>query len=192
MEIYIHYEDLLKVLEGIGFLCGILYIILAAKENILCWVYGGISVIIYTYIFYISNLLAESALQVFYLMMSIYGFLTWQNKNTINIKSISYIKHFLIILVGLLSTIIISFILINFSHSYSPVIDSFTTSFAIITTFLAARKILENWIYWIIINTTSIYLYASKDLYITSALYIIYTILAVYGYLQWKKRLKKL
>ena len=192
MEIYIPYQNLLQILELIGLLCGILYVILAAKENILCWIYGGISVIIFTYIFHMSNLLAESTLQIFYLIMSIYGFWKWNNKKHINITSLSYVNHFLIIFTGLLITIIIAFLLINFSNSSSPVIDSFTTSFALITTFLAARKILENWIYWIIIDVTSIYLYLSKDLYITSILYIIYTILAIYGYLQWRQKLKKL
>ena len=188
---FIHYEKLIIILEIIAFLCGTIYVILAAKENILCWIYGGISVIIYSYIFYFSNLLAESFLQIFYLIISINGFLSWNKKNKKEIKSINTSKHLKIISAGIIITIIISFVLINLSKSSYPIIDSFTTSFGIIATFLTAKKILENWIYWITINIFSIYIYVEKELLITSLLYLTYTILAVYGYIKWKKQLQK-
>ncbi|MAZ00641.1 MAG: nicotinamide mononucleotide transporter [Flavobacteriales bacterium] len=188
---FIHYENLITILEIIAFLCGIIYVILAAKENILCWLYGGISVIIYSYIFYISNLLAESFLQIFYLAISLNGFLSWSKKNKKEIKSMKPIQHLKIITGGVIMTIIISFIIINLSKSSYPIIDSFTTSFGIIATFLTAKKILENWIYWITINVFSIYIYVQKGLLITSSLYLIYVILAIYGYIQWKKQLQK-
>tara|TARA_B100001540_G_scaffold155532_1_gene137613 strand:- start:1157 stop:1741 length:585 start_codon:yes stop_codon:yes gene_type:complete len=188
---FIHYEKLIIILEIIAFLCGTIYVILAAKENILCWIYGGISVIIYSYIFYFSNLLAESFLQIFYLIISINGFLSWNKKNKKEIKSMNASKHLRIISAGIIITIIISFVLINLSKSSYPIIDSFTTSFGIIATFLTAKKILENWIYWITINIFSIYIYVEKELLITSLLYLTYTILAVYGYIKWKKQLQK-
>ena len=188
---FIHYEKLIIILEIIAFLCGTIYVILAAKENILCWIYGGISVIIYSYIFYFSNLLAESFLQIFYLIISINGFLSWNKTNKKEIKSLNTSKNLKIISAGIIITIIISFALINLSKSSYPIIDSFTTSFGIIATFLTAKKILENWIYWITINIFSIYIYVEKELLITSLLYLTYTILAVYGYIKWKKQLQK-
>ncbi len=188
---FIHYEKLIIILEIIAFLCGTIYVILAAKENILCWIYGGISVIIYSYIFYFSNLLAESFLQIFYLIISINGFLSWNKTNKKEIKSLNTSKNLKIISAGIIITIIISFALINLSKSSYPIIDSFTTSFGIIATFLTAKKILENWIYWITINIFSIYIYVEKELLITSLLYLTYTILAIYGYIKWKKQLQK-
>jgi len=188
---FIHYENLITILEIIAFLCGTTYVILAAKENILCWIYGGISVIIYSYIFYFSNLLAESFLQIFYLAISLNGFLSWNKKNKKEIKSMKPAQHLKIITAGTIITIIISFILINLSKSSYPIIDSFTTSFGIIATFLTAKKILENWIYWMSINIFSIYIYIEKGLLITSSLYLTYTILAIYGYIQWKNQLQK-
>ena len=191
LSYYIHYENLIIILELIAFLCGITYVVLAAKENILCWIYGGISVMIYSYVFYFSNLLAESFLQIFYLIISVNGFLNWNNKNKTKINSMKPINHFKIITTGTIIAIIISFVLINLSNSSYPIIDSFTTSFGIIATFLAAKKILENWIYWITIDIFSIYIYVEKGLIITSLLYLVYTIIAVYGYTQWKKKLQK-
>ena len=188
---FIHYEKLIIILEIIAFLCGTIYVILAAKENILCWIYGGISVIIYSYIFYFSNLLAESFLQIFYLIISINGFLSWNKTNKKEIKSLNTSKNLKIISAGIIITIIISFALINLSKSSYPIIDSFTTSFGIIATFLTAKKILENWIYRITINIFSIYIYVEKELLITSLLYLTYTILAIYGYIKWKKQLQK-
>ena len=71
-----------------------------------------------------------------------------------------------------------------------PIIDSFTTCFSIIATFLVVKKILENWIYWIIIDLVSIYIYFSRDLHLTSLLFLVYTVIAIIGYFNWKKKLQ--
>ena len=166
----------------------VIYVLLAAKKNIFCWYAAIVSVLLYFFICFDAKLYAESGLQIFYLFMAFYGLYNWNKKNETNIISINAKTHIKLITIGLLLTFLLGYYLTIYTSAASPLIDSFTTIFSIIGTFMVARKILENWIYWIIIDIVSIQLYIGRELYLTGLLFLIYTVIAIYGYFAWAKR----
>ena len=179
------------MIETIAVLFSIIYVILAAKNNIWCWLFGGISVILYIYICFIAELFAETALQIFYLFMTVYGYYNWAKKNKkTKIKQWHPTKHLLCILLGSFLMFLMGFLLTIYTSSKLPLVDSFTTVFSIIATYMVAKRILENWLYWIVINIASIYLYFNRNLELTSLLFATYTIIAIFGYFHWLKKIK--
>ena len=175
-----------SVVESIAVIFSVIYVILAAKQNIWCWAAAGISVILYIYICFTAQLYPETGLQIFYLMMAIYGYYNWnKNNGNLQIKQWTTSKHLLLILAGSIFAFLMGFYFVTYTDSKIPIVDSFTTVFSIISTYMVTKKILENWLYWIVIDTVSVYLYFSRDLHLTSLLFIAYTIIAVVGYFAW-------
>lgn len=180
-----------SLIESLAVLFSILYVILASKENIWCWGAGAISALLYVYICFLAGLYAETGLQVFYLIMAFYGFYNWNKKEQyLQIKEWKSGKHLFILFTGAIMSLIMGYYLTNFSSAKMPITDSFTTVFSIIATYMVVKKILENWLYWIIINLTLVYLYFSRGLHLTSLLFIIYTVIAVIGYFSWLKKIE--
>ena len=176
-------------IEIIAISFSILYVILAAKKNILCWWAAGISVTLYIYIFFSVQLYPETGLQVFYLLMAFYGYFQWnKNNGKLEIAQWTIGKHLLLILIGAIVTFLMGFYFTTYTNAKMPIVDSFTTVFSIIATYMVTKKVLENWLYWIVIDAVSIYLYFSRDLHLTSLLFVAYTIIAVFGYFSWIKQ----
>lgn len=185
-------------IEILGTISSLIYLYLSIKKNILCWLFGIIASGLYVYIFLLSGFYADMGLNVYYVFISIYGWINWSktNKQEVEIKtgfvvsrldrklSIILFFVFLIIFIGIV------IILVNYTDSQIPYWDAFTTAGSIIATWMLARKILEHWILWIIVDFVSLGLYIYKDLYATSLLFLIYTIMAVVGFISWKKNLK--
>lgn len=185
-------EISIKTIEWIAIICSWLFTILAAYKSILCWFFSIISVLLYLYLSYIGNLYSEVILNVFYIFTTIYGWNTWRKKDSENIISnISFEFHFKWIFLGLILTFSLGFLFGKFTDAYKPFIDSFTTSFAIIATFMMIKKISESWLYFVVIDAVSVYLYYFRG-YENSAifLYLIYTFLAIFAYYNWKKQTK--
>jgi nicotinamide mononucleotide transporter len=178
------------IIESIAVLFSILYVILAVKENIWCWGAALISVSLYIYICFSAQLYPETGLQVFYFIMAIIGYYMWNKENKEEIKEWSEIKHLLIILSGAILTFFMGFYFSTYTNSKMPIIDSFTTVFSIIATYMVIKKVLGNWLYWIVIDAVSVYLYFNRDLHLTSLLFIAYTIIAIFGYFSWMKKMK--
>jgi nicotinamide mononucleotide transporter len=178
------------IIESIAVLFSILYVILAVKENIWCWGAALISVSLYIYICFSAQLYPETGLQVFYFIMAIIGYYMWNKENKEEIKEWSEIKHLLIILSGAILTFFMGFYFSTYTNSQMPIIDSFTTVFSIIATYMVIKKVLGNWLYWIVIDAVSVYLYFNRDLHLTSLLFIAYTIIAIFGYFSWMKKMK--
>jgi nicotinamide mononucleotide transporter len=181
-------------LESIAVLFSILYVILVARENIWCWAAAMVSVSLYIFICYEAKLYAETGLQVFYLIMAITGYVFWKessNKQQVNIKELSIGNHALILFVGIVFTLILGYVLTIYTQAKLPLLDSFTTVFSIIATFMVIKKILENWFYFIAIDLISIYLYNSRDLQQTAMLFMLYTIIAFIGYYNWIRLMEK-
>ena len=178
------------IIESIAVLFSILYVILAVKENIWCWGAALISVSLYIYICFSAQLYPETGLQIFYFIMAIIGYYMWNKENKEEIKEWSEIKHLLIILSGAILTFFMGFYFSTYTNSQMPIIDSFTTVFSIIATYMVIKKVLGNWLYWIVIDAVSVYLYFNRDLHLTSLLFIAYTIIAIFGYFSWMKKMK--
>ena len=187
-------EIMVYNLESIAVLFSILYVILVARENIWCWAAAIISVSLYIFICYEAKLYAETVLQVFYLILAVVGYFLWKeipNKQQLDIKELSIGNHALILISGIVFTLILGYILTIYTQAKLPLLDSFTTVFSIIATFMVIKKILENWLYFIAIDLVSIYLYNSRDLQQTAMLFALYTIIACIGYYNWIRLMQK-
>lgn len=177
--------------EWIAVLAGVLYVLLISYKHISAWFFAIVSSFIYIYLCYISQLYLETGLQFFYLAMGIYGWIVWskkRNESTDPIIKWPSKKHGLNILLSAILTVIFGFIFDNYTAQENPYTDSFTTVFSLTATYMVTKKVLENWIYWIIIDAASIYLFASREYYLTAVLFLFYTLIAVFGYMKWRKQ----
>jgi len=170
----------------------IAYLLLAIKQNIWCWVAAFFSTLIYSIIFFDVSLLMDSALNVYYLFMALYGWYTWKYGNKLQEKELEVStyglnKNIKIIAILTLVSLIFGFIMSNYTNADFAYVDSFTTIFAVFSTYMLAQKVLENWIYWIVIDAVSIYVYIQKGLNLTAVLFAIYTVLAFVAYKKWKE-----
>jgi len=186
--------------EGAAVLCGVAYVILAAREHIGCWAFGILNGLLSIYLFYVSGLLAESVLYLYYVLAGIYGWYAWANDhrpadgdaNELHVAEWTYLRHTLIIVLGIALSWGVAWVLRTYTSAQMPVIDAHTTVFSFIATWMVTRKILSNWLYWIVIDAVSVWLYASRDLYLYSFLMAGYTILAVWGYISWRRQAYKI
>lgn len=182
-----------SILEWIAVAMGLLSVWFSMRQNILVYPTGIISVLIYIYILLQPSvrLFADAGVQGYYFIMSVYGWYHWKDTKgeanqipiTINDKNENWIAA--AILIG--SFIVLSFILSNFTTSDVPIWDATTTCFAITGMWLMARKKLENWIAWIITDIISVPLYFYKGLVLSSFMYLIFTVFAIWGYFVWRK-----
>lgn len=183
-------------IELLGAILGILYIIFSIRQNILTWPTGLLTSLLYIIIFFKSGLYAAMGLQVYYVFISIYGWYFWlrgKNTNNKSLLPVQFVIKKLWIKIGLISVLIYSvilFILIKYSDSDVPFLDSLTTSLSIIATWMMAKKYIEHWIIWIFVDVVSSGLYIYKNLWPTVILFIVYTVMAFFGYIEWKKDLK--
>jgi len=180
------------IIEIIAVISAILYLLLATKEDVKCWYAAIISSSLYFFIMYDAGLIMEAYLQVFYIIMALYGLLQWtkliQSNSTNRIQTWSNIQHFITISSVIILAILTGFILTKYTNAALPFLDAFTSWGAIVTTYMVAKKILENWIYWFVIDAISIYLFLSRGLYLTSILFLMYLIIICFGYIAWRKK----
>jgi len=183
----------ISTVEFWAVITSIAYAWLASRNNIWCWLFGIVSPVLTMYaLYFYFNLYAEVILQFYYIAMAFYGFYSWKfggvNHKEKPIENWALKKHILVIFAGLILAFTLGYILKNYTQASSTYIDSFTTIFAVIATYMTAKRILENWIYWIIIDTVSVFLYAGRGGYFFSLLFITYTIIAIYSFYNWKRQ----
>ncbi|MEY3018215.1 MAG: hypothetical protein RL336_1350 [Pseudomonadota bacterium] len=177
-------------LELVAMLLALLYLVLAIMEKRACWVAAFLSTAMYTLVFWDVSLLMESALQIYYMAMAIYGWWYWHSDDAqAPIVRWPARQHITVFLAVLGASAVSGVLLDNYTTAALPYLDAFTTWASIVTTWMVARKVLENWLYWVVIDAASIYLYVARDLYITAWLFVLYVVLACVGYWQWKRRL---
>lgn len=180
-------------IEWLIFGTAMLYVILAAIENVWCWLFGILSSLLSVYLCYSSQLFLESGLQFFYVAVGFYGWYEWLHgspgKKNLFIQTSSKKQIGVYILISCILWIPFGYMAKNFSTQVLPYLDAFITSFSIVATWMVAKKKIENWLFWIIIDAAAIILYAKRDFYLIAFLYFIYTILACLGYFSWKKKL---
>ena len=173
-------------------------IFLQIRQNVWYWIVSIIVVSMYIYIYIGAKLYADMSLQVYFLVISFYGWYMWLFGNTQNHqRSELKVSRTTKRMIGILTLIIIflfifiAWILITFTDSDLPYWDSFTTALSFVATWMLARKILENWLIWILVDAVSIGIYIYKDLYPTAVLFLFLTVLAFVGYARWKKDLNQ-
>jgi nicotinamide mononucleotide transporter len=180
-----------SALELIAVLAALAYLILAVKENVLCWPAALVSTFIFLFVFWRVRLYMESALQVYYIAMAIYGWYEWTkagpDNGTLPVSTWRKEQHIAALLLITLGTAATGYYLQTSTEARLPYLDSFTTWSSVITTYMVAKKILENWAYWLIIDSVSIYLYLDRELYFTALLFAIYIIIIFFGWFSWLK-----
>lgn len=173
----------------------ILYLVLAVKQNILCWVCGIISSVLYFFIMHSAGLYMEAYLQIFYVFMGFYGWSQWKTKtsNTSNfvVNTWNKSQHLFATSMVLMLSIISATMLRFFTDAALPFLDALVTWGAVVATYMVAKKLLENWIYWLVIDSISIFLFISRGLFPTAFLFGIYIIIIIYGYRSWSKKLQE-
>ncbi|WP_207061786.1 nicotinamide riboside transporter PnuC [Motiliproteus sp. SC1-56] len=184
--------------EYLAVFFGLMYLVLAMKQSLWCWPAGFASTAIYTILFWQGALLMESVLNFYYLIMAIYGWWNWRRlavkkasssqEAQTQVVSWSIRRHAKWLASGLVLALVIGFLLEQYSNARFTYLDSFTSVFAVIATYLVTQKVLENWLYWIVIDAASIYLHLQAGYLPTAALFLVYTVLAVQGYFIWRNQ----
>lgn len=184
-----------SVLELLAVVFAVLYLVLAVKENSLCWYAAAGSTVIFLFIFWDVNLYMESGLQVFYLAMAVYGWYQWRHvgdtTKSLQVSMWSVEKHGAAIALITVLTILSGYLLNSGTDARLPYLDSFTTWASVITTFMVAWKVLENWIYWLVIDSVSIFLYIDRELYFTAMLFTVYIVIVFFGWFSWLASYRK-
>lgn len=189
-----------QLLEYFGVSTGLLYLLLEIKQHRAMWIVGFLTSFFYIFVFFSSKIYADMGLNIYYVIISIYGFWQWtrnkkekQLENNSQPEEILYRHITLPLFIGISFSILsiyllLYYILHYFTDSPIPVGDAFTTAVGIVATWMLARRIIEHWIFWIIVNCVSVYLYYLRGLYPTMFLYLCYALLAGVGLYTWKKK----
>jgi nicotinamide mononucleotide transporter len=178
-------------IEITAMIFAILYLVLAVKQNILCWIAGIISSAFYFFIFHSSGLDMDAYLQIFYVSIGFYGWSQWKSEDDQSTNFIVNIwskpQHLAAISMILVFSLVSGWLLESYTNAALPFLDALVTWGAVVATYMVAKKVLENWIYWFVIDTISIFLFVARDLWITALLFMIYIVIILFGYRSWKK-----
>lgn len=177
--------------ELVAVVLAVAYLLLAVRENISCWYAAFVSSAIFLWLFSNVHLYMDASLQIYYLAMAVYGWYQWKwgskGEDSVPITIWPMYNHLIAIGATALATAISAYLLSTYTSDQLPWLDSFTTWGAIVTTWMVARKILDNWPYWLVIDAVSIYMYVNRELYFTALLFIVYVIIIGFGWASWIK-----
>jgi len=194
-------QELLKQLqsqtpiEWLAVITGLIYVILAAKEKNTCWIFGIISTATWGYASYFNyDLYVDALLQFFYTAIGFYGIYNWQFSNNgsgsyLPISNLQGKHHLGIVGGGLGLSVIVGYSFSAYTQAASTYLDSITTVFSVAATFMTIHKKIDNWIYWVVIDIIYVYLYFSRGALLFGVLMIVYTIIALFGWINWKRQL---
>lgn len=183
-------------LELIGTLSGLIYLYLEIKQKFWLWPLGLVTSSVYVIVFLQSKFYADMSLQFYYIGISIYGWYWWLHggesagKKELPVSRITPKLTLILSGITLLLFYLIALVLRDYTDSPVPYGDAFTTALSITATWMLARKIIDHWWVWAVVNSVSLVLYVYKGLYPTSVLFFFYATMSVVGYYQWKKTLK--
>lgn len=209
-----------KYIEIAGVAVGLVYIYLEYRASIWLWVAGIVMPALYIYIYYAAGLYADMGINVYYLLASFYGIAVWlgwgsrflakreRNKNSSPIEStetaqkekspqVLPISHMPsryyppAVAICLLFFVVIAWILVNFTDSVVPYMDSLTTAMSVVALWMLAHKYVEQWFAWILVNAISCGLYFYVGINYTALLYGLYVIIAIFGYFKWLKLMEE-
>jgi nicotinamide mononucleotide transporter len=185
-------------LETAAVVFGLAYLVLAIRQNTLCWPAALISVLLSLVLFYEARLYSESALQVFYAAMAVYGWYQWRHGGRRRSRgralpsgellvSVWPLRTHLVAIGGILAVTVVVGWMLSKTDAAFPYLDAFTSIAAVVTTYMVANKLLENWLYWLVIDSLSVYLYVARELYLYAALFVLYLVLVVIGFYRWRR-----
>ena len=177
--------------EILAVVFGITYVLLAAKESLWAWLFAFLSTIIYTLIFWEGALVSSSLLNFYYMGMAVYGFILWRSGGEkgeeLEITGWSVKKNISMIISGLLIAIVLGYLSDTYTDAKFAYLDTFVMVFSVLATWMLANKVLENWLYWMVVDSAAIVLYWQSGYLATIVLFALYIMLAFYGYSSWRK-----
>jgi len=184
-----------SLLEAIAVVLAVVYLLLAIRQINWCWLAAFISSVLSIFVFAAAQLYMQSVLQVFYAGMAVYGWWQWTrgsgaDDGPVHVHTWPLRRH-LAALAGVTMLSVAFASGLRFTAQAMPLLDSFVTVASMLTTWMVARKLLENWIYWFVIDAVSIYLYVSQGLMLYAGLFVVYLVLVVIGFRQWQADLRQ-
>ena len=194
---YFQEADTYQILDVVGTVIGLVYIYQEYKASIWLWLTGLIMPIAYTFVYYEAKLYADFGMQIYYILAAVYGFLYWQfgrkKKENIEVPITRFPKQKILptLFVFLLLWGAIYYVLITFTNSNVPVLDSFGNALSIVGLWALAKKYIEQWWSWVVADIELSALYIYKNIPFTAGLYALYAIIAVAGFYKWKKMMKE-
>ena len=182
------------LLDIIGTILGFLYLWLEFRENAWMWVIGCIMPAIYIVVLYQAGIYADCGMEVYYFLAGIYGLIIWlrgktEKGETVSIRRTPRKTFVWLALLFVILFAAIAIFLRECTDSRVPYIDSFTTSLSVIAMWMLSRKYIEQWWVWFVVDAASSGLYIYKGVYGRSLLYAVYTVMAIYGYYVWRKKM---
>jgi nicotinamide mononucleotide transporter len=181
--------------ELIAFSITLTGVILTAKESSWGWIFGIVGAAFYVPVFYLSRLYAETGLQLFYMVMGAFGYYNWirlgKKEESKTISNISSKQAILLIILFVVGSFILAKILQNLSNTDVPYFDACMGISGLLITWMMARKYIENWICWVIVDLANAGLFLYKSLYLTAILYLFMAFVALYGLKTWRKEFAK-
>ena len=182
------------VLQLAGIVLGLLYLWLEYRANIWLWAVSIVMPVVHGVLYYRSGLYADMAMNVYYVIAGFYGWIVWlrgaggkSDKPALRISSTPWRLGVILTVVGAVVWAAIYFILVRYTDSTVPVLDSLTTAMSIVALWMLSHKYLEQWLVWLAVDAISCGLYIYKGIPFTAGLYGLYTILAVAGYMRWRR-----
>lgn len=178
-----------KTVEIFGAIFGFLSVYFTIRQNIWCWYFGLLQVTLYCFVFYTSKLYSDMILHIIYIFLQFYGWYNWKyggsNKSTLRVTLLTNTTFW--IGVTVIATLFTGYIMQTKTDASFPYEDAFIMIASLVAQYLMIKKVLESWLFWIIVDVVAIIIYAYKNLYFTTALYVLFLVMAVMGYLEWKK-----
>lgn len=177
-----------KPIEWFAVATSLMYVFLAGKQQITCWIFAFVSSISYVIISYTTLLYVDALLNSMYAILAIIGWINWKAKSDQQpIKKLSWRFHGLIIIGSILLGGLSGYLLDNYTDQVFPYLDAVLFFLSISATWMITKKIRENWIYFIAIDCAMVGIYFNRSLYLSSLLFLLYTIFAIIGYVKWRK-----
>jgi nicotinamide mononucleotide transporter len=184
---------LANVWEILAVVFGIVSVYLSTREHIWSWPTALVNVSLYFVVFFEAKLYADMGLQVVYFALSLYGWYEWlyggENRTELHVSRTTRTLGVRLVLVGVASAALLGTVLARFTDAALPYLDSATTSTSLVAQWMMTRKILENWAVWAIVDVVYVGMFIYKRLYLTAGLYTVFFVLAVMGFIQWKRSL---
>jgi len=182
-------------LETIAALIGVVSVYLSVRQNVWSWPTAIVMVAMYFVVFYQSRLYADMGLQVVYIIISIYGWYQWlyggKGHTELKVSRTSLRLGAFLAGIGTLSAVVLGTLLHRTTDAALPYLDATTTSTSLVAQWMMTKKLLENWIVWVAVDVVYIGMFIYKSLYVTAALYVVFLILSIMGYRQWKATLRE-
>jgi nicotinamide mononucleotide transporter len=179
--------------EVLAVITGIISVYLSTRENIWSWPTALVNVALYFVVFLEAKLYADMGLQAVYFALSLYGWYEWlyggENRTELRVSRTPRALGIRLAIIGVACAAVLGTLLARFTDAALPYIDSATTSTSLVAQWMMTRKILENWSVWVAVDVVYIAMFIFKRLYLTAGLYAVFLVLAVMGYVQWKRSL---